>query len=133
MFGVLKVHWPTLYNIPVQIKRDRERGHKQVINWTTICVGLHNILNRLKDDQIWLDIQIEQQEENNNNAERECNTETKQVGTRRREDLRNLVALLSSAKISICIVCTECTQRSFAKLLIMTQYVTSVCTMRQTH
>ena len=96
-FGVLKARWPTLYNIPIRIDNDKERGHRRVIEWTTACIVLHNILNAIHDDNSWLQAEIIQdlvEQAEQNNAEREEPILAKRAGVRRREGLRDLVELL---------------------------------------
>ena len=46
-FGILKARWRTIYDIPIRIDIDKDKGHKKVINWTMACVVLHNILHNL--------------------------------------------------------------------------------------
>lgn len=98
-FGVLKARWPTLYEIPVRIDSNKEQGHLRVHNWTMACVVLHNFLKSIQDDEGWLEVEIEQGNQQGNNAvgsirDAESNTEAKRAGVRRWDELRDLVGLL---------------------------------------
>ena len=95
-FGVLKARWPTLRHIPVRIGQDQERGHRRVINWTMACIVLHNILHNIKENEDWLEVvqEREEQEEPEVPARNERYAEIQQAGMRRRDELRDLVANL---------------------------------------
>lgn len=78
---------------------NREKGHTRVIDWTMACIGLHNLLHKMNDEQGWLEVnQIEVQNENENeeieNEEQGRITEAQQAGIRRREELRDLATSL---------------------------------------
>ena len=75
---------------------DKDKGHKQVINWTMACVVLHNILHSMRDNEEWLgyhDGGNRAEVEIGNTEEQESNAEAKRAGTRRREELRDLINL----------------------------------------
>ena len=55
-FGVLKVRWPSLKNLPIRIKDDRINGHNRVMDWTVAYLVLHNLLIDIQDDDSWLGV-----------------------------------------------------------------------------
>ena len=93
-FGILKARWRTIHDIPVHIDMDKDKGHKRVINWTMACVVIHNILHSMRDNEEWLGYGDNREVEIGNVLEeQESNAEGKHAGTRRREELRDLINL----------------------------------------
>ena len=101
-FGVLKARWPTLYNIPTRIGTDKQLGHRRVMNWTMACIVLHNILHGMKENEDWLanELQKSSQEREHDSGQlqeshdQETNAEAKRTGTWRRNELRDLAAMV---------------------------------------
>ena len=97
-FGILKARWPTIYEIPVRIDTNQRQGHERVQQWTMACLVLHNLLHTMRDDETWLQEDIDRQRAKDSlnihlNEEQELNIEAKRVGITRRNELRNLIAL----------------------------------------
>lgn len=96
-FGILKARWPSLSDIPLRIGEDVHSGHQKVIEWTMACLVLHNMLAGMRDDESWLRESLDRtmqrgRHDENDNQNKEVEGEAKRAGTRRREDLRELVA-----------------------------------------
>ena len=94
-FGMLKARWPTIYDLPIRIGMDQERGHRRVMNWTMACLVLHNFLNKVHDQ--WEEIRPNIQEDieaPNQEEVVESNAELQQAGKRRRNELRERIRLL---------------------------------------
>lgn len=90
--GMLKARWPTLYDLPVRILEDVDRGLKRAVDWTMACVVLHNFLTNLGEDESWLEIK----EELGNDDELEENDgELDDVANRRRDEIRSSVMALA--------------------------------------
>ena len=55
-FSLLKAGFPSLKSLPVRVRADQRNGHQPVIDWVTACLVLHNMLNSMKGDEQWLEI-----------------------------------------------------------------------------
>ena len=100
-FGILKARWPSLTEIPVRIGENERSGHEKVLYWTIACVVLHNMLAGMGDNESWLEETVAQNSggeyaENHNNHHRARGREGEggREGIERRNNLRDLVAML---------------------------------------
>ena len=95
-FGILKVRWPTIYDIPIRIGMDEKKGHRKVHYWTMACLVLHNLLHTMRDDETWLKAEMDRQVTDSNNdidenREHEPYTQAQRMGNIRRDELRALL------------------------------------------
>ena len=102
-FGILKARWPSLNELPLRIGLNEKRGHQRVHYWTMACLVVHNLLHSMRDDETWLQAEIEREQAAGNHQdidgdgdgdEQENYTEAQRIGATRRDELRNLVASL---------------------------------------
>ena len=104
-FGILKARWPTLNELPLRIGLNEKRGHQRVHYWTMACLVLHNLLHSMRDDETWLEEEIEREQaaaaaagnqdiDGDYEQESYHDTEAQRVGATHRDELRNLVASL---------------------------------------
>ena len=87
-----RARWRTIYDVPVRIDMDKDKGHRRFINLTMACIVLQNMLHCMRDDEAWLgDIDAHEEADNLEITEQANRTDAKRAGIRRREELRDLI------------------------------------------
>lgn len=86
-FGVLKSRWASLKGgLPIRIRsRSIQKDHNRVIRWTIACLVLHNFLLQRGEEDNWLDIEDDGEDDQElSPAIINDNPELRQIGEQRR-------------------------------------------------